>query len=389
MRRRAFLRSAAGITAVVACGTPARGQFPTLEQRRGRTALVLSGGGSHGAYAAGAVAALVVKGGLRDGEPLPYDLVCGTSIGALNGYLVATAQYGRLREVWMTLANHRLATLKSPYDRIKSQSSGLLTRLAAALKLGRGMTTDLRGLLQSESISGLLATLVQPSDPVHIPLYVATTNLTRARAEIFVRRATTPDGLAKQRANDGILTGFKRTIVREATDENLRGALFASAAIPVAFDPVMIVPDGRGTPEAFVDGGVTHNVPIGLARRCAEQLDVIFVDPVAETFDLSSANVVQIGLGTFQTMQRTLLEYQVRLAYAESAIMGAVGRGRNGAVASAPDVALTVGLIRPAKPLPGNFMDFNDAAALTESWQIGYDDGIRGWQPFVPEGLTS
>ena len=51
-----------------------------------KTALVLSGGGAKGAYEAGCVRALQEIG-------YEFDLVCGTSIGALNGLLVAQKDF--------------------------------------------------------------------------------------------------------------------------------------------------------------------------------------------------------------------------------------------------------------------------------------------------------
>jgi predicted acylesterase/phospholipase RssA len=389
MRRSAFLSSAAAATATLAFQSDAKAQFPGAEQRAGRTALVLSGGGSRGAYQAGVIFALAAKLGLTDGQPLPYDLVCGTSIGALNAYLIATAQYGKLRDVWWNLSNYNVATIKSPYYRIGQPWIGVLTRLWAGIKLGTGVTTDLRGLLDSHGIHVLLESFANPSDSVHLPLYVAATNLTRARGEIFVRRATTPAGTVKQRANDAILVDYKRTPVRVMTDANLRKALFASAAIPVAFDPVMIEPDDGGTLEAYVDGGVTHNVPIGLARRCCENLQVVLVDPAAETLELPAGDVIEIALGVFETMQRSLLEYQVRLAYAESAIMSSVGHALNDPAALRDDLPLKIDFIRPAVTLPGNTVKFDDADAIHRGWDIGYADGTRGWQAFIPSGLTA
>ncbi|MHB8461421.1 MAG: patatin-like phospholipase family protein, partial [Vulcanimicrobiaceae bacterium] len=72
--------------------------------RRNRTALVLSGGGARGAYEAGIIEELARNGGVRDGQPLaPFKIICGTSIGALNGWFVATGQYTKLRNLWATI----------------------------------------------------------------------------------------------------------------------------------------------------------------------------------------------------------------------------------------------------------------------------------------------
>ena len=53
-------------------------------------------GAARGAYGAGVAQALINEGGLH------FDLVAGTSVGALNGAFVASGQVDRLVEVWKT-----------------------------------------------------------------------------------------------------------------------------------------------------------------------------------------------------------------------------------------------------------------------------------------------
>ena len=55
--------------------------------------LVLAGGGSKGAYQAGCIKALKELG-------YDFDLVTGTSIGALNGLLVVQEDYNTLYRLW-------------------------------------------------------------------------------------------------------------------------------------------------------------------------------------------------------------------------------------------------------------------------------------------------
>ena len=58
-----------------------------------KVALVLAGGGSLGSYQVGAIEALEELG-------YSFDIVTGTSIGALNGTFVCNHQTNRLRELW-------------------------------------------------------------------------------------------------------------------------------------------------------------------------------------------------------------------------------------------------------------------------------------------------
>ena len=67
--------------------------------------LVLSGGGSKGAYESGCMKALQELG-------YHFDIVTGTSIGALNGLLVAQEDYQKLYELWDTLSLEKV--LKHP-----------------------------------------------------------------------------------------------------------------------------------------------------------------------------------------------------------------------------------------------------------------------------------
>jgi Patatin-like phospholipase len=135
MRRADFLRGTIAASATVNAATePARGQALTTDVRAPRRALILSGGGSRGVYQAAVAVALARGAGLKDGEPLPYDLIRGTSIGALNGYLIGTAQYRRLEEVWSRIPSLPVGTLKTPYNKIRDSSAGIANRLTAALK---------------------------------------------------------------------------------------------------------------------------------------------------------------------------------------------------------------------------------------------------------------
>lgn len=59
--------------------------------------LVLQGGGAKGAYQAGAIKAL-------DEEGLSFNAVCGTSIGAINGALVAQGDSGNIFNIWQNVS---------------------------------------------------------------------------------------------------------------------------------------------------------------------------------------------------------------------------------------------------------------------------------------------
>jgi NTE family protein len=61
-----------------------------------KTALVLSGGAARGAYEMGVWQALTELG-------VQIDMVCGTSIGAMNAYIVALGSYEKARDMWLNM----------------------------------------------------------------------------------------------------------------------------------------------------------------------------------------------------------------------------------------------------------------------------------------------
>src|SRR6266446_789869 len=69
-------------------------------------ALVLSGGGSKGAYEAGVAAAFLRRG-------LPIRLAAGSSAGALNAAMLADGRADRLRAQWRGLSREQVYTLRA------------------------------------------------------------------------------------------------------------------------------------------------------------------------------------------------------------------------------------------------------------------------------------
>ena len=61
-----------------------------------KTALVLSGGAARGAYEMGVWQALRELG-------VQIDMVCGTSIGAMNAYIIALGSYEKARDMWLNM----------------------------------------------------------------------------------------------------------------------------------------------------------------------------------------------------------------------------------------------------------------------------------------------
>jgi len=185
-------------------------------------------------------------------------------------------------------------------------------------------------------------------------------------------------------------------VIREATPDVLLDALLASAAVPVAFDPVM-PPDSTGSSmHACVDGGVTANTPIGVARAAARNVDVVMLDPPAEadTYD----NAIEIGLAVFGAMQRRILIADVRSAYLESLGKRTLRNIPPAAlVTAAQNANLTLDelmnfqrllysshffVIRPAKVLPVPVGGFDDRENLFATYVLGFEDAKKGFEKF-------
>ncbi|MGO1713193.1 MAG: patatin-like phospholipase family protein, partial [Senegalia sp. (in: firmicutes)] len=63
--------------------------------------LYLQGGGAKGAFQAGVIYGLNEKG-------IDFDIISGTSIGAINGYYIYTDSIDKLKETWLHMDENEL-----------------------------------------------------------------------------------------------------------------------------------------------------------------------------------------------------------------------------------------------------------------------------------------
>ncbi len=389
IERRSFLLSlaAAGLTPAALRSTAHAAAEPLA------AALVLSGGGARGAYEAGVIGALAAMRGIADGAPLPpYELVCGTSIGALNGWFFATGQYQKARQLWYGIGSEPLITLKQQFAALRDPESGVLNWAAAAASLF-GLVRNQSGILQSEPVYEWIVRNVDPSAPLLIPLIWAVTNLTHQRPEYFFLdpHPRSLEHLVRIESALQITLG-PQTIVREATPDVLHRALFASACIPIAFDPVMM-PGPSGTLDAYCDGGVASNSPVGIAHSIARAADVILLSPPFEPED-AHGDAVEVAFAAFGTAQRKLLEVEMRNVYFQS--MGRRGLERLSAAELARVVsgdellaqyalsvpATALRYLRPAKSLPLGVVAFSDVSGIGQAYRTGWEDAGRGFTDY-------
>ncbi len=172
-----------------------------------KTAFVLGGGGLLGAYEVGMLQALT-EAGIRP------DLVVGTSIGALNGALVAADPAGaaeRLGQMWQGDA------LRVAF------SEALWGRAARLLRSGTHLHSP-------EPLRQLLGSMLPGADfaDLALPFHCVAASIEHARARWFSSGPLVP-------------------------------AVLASCAVPGLLPPVEL--DG----EHFFDGGLVDSIPVGRA----------------------------------------------------------------------------------------------------------------------------
>src|SRR5687768_7783210 len=214
-----------------------------------RLAIILSGGGARGAYEAGVLWYLFDDLTRRLGAPPKVDILCGTSVGAINSAYLA-AHLGdpmlgvrRLVDVWSSL---RLDDVLG----FGWRQAVSLPRVLLGGGMGAGIfdVSPMAALVQRE-IPWRAITRTMKKDQLKA-LSVSATEVSTGRTVIFMQ--TGPTTSLPTRAPP-------RTLIR--ADRIGPHHALASAAIPLLFPPVPI-----GS-QLYVDGGVRQNTPIAPAIR--------------------------------------------------------------------------------------------------------------------------
>jgi predicted acylesterase/phospholipase RssA len=190
-----------------------------------QTYLLISGGGSNGAYGAG-----ILAGMTESGKRPEFSMVTGISTGAL---IALFAFVGPKYD----------AVLKEVYTTLKTKD--LVKRRGLMAIFNNDAVTDSTGLrnMIAKYITAELMQEIAAEYRRGRGLYVATTNLDAGRAVIWnigrIAASGSPDAL-----------------------QLTRDVLLASASIPAAFPPVMIEVEvaGKRYDEMHVDGGATAQV---------------------------------------------------------------------------------------------------------------------------------
>ena len=167
-----------------------------------RATLVLSGGGTKGAFQVGAEQVLREQGGFE------WERIFGVSVGALNGLLLAQGEHERLLDVWHTIRQ------EDAYRKVWWPV--IAWRLAVLRKAGIYDASALRNTIEKHAAGR----------PFKIPFYVGRVSLT---------------------------TGGYEIVSSESPD--ILDAVWHSATMPIIWEPI-----GKG---AWVDGGLRNVTPLG------------------------------------------------------------------------------------------------------------------------------
>ena len=247
-------------------------------------ALVLSGGGFKGAFQVGALRHL--RNNWSKINPasgnMKFDIICGVSVGSLNGVLTACDQFDKLEQLWHEIGTSVENIYTSDFIDTKNQTDQLKISLNFAKIKERFIPNiDLRfniwdglGLLMSKSkrrkfIDELLAR-VEKDFAANFKNFrsIADNTPLKRRLETLVSMGSIKDSLFRcgfVSLNDGKYYSYRHTDF--STDEDFRNGILASTAMPIVWEPVekiSVRENGQDTPIAqSVDGGIRNLSPLG------------------------------------------------------------------------------------------------------------------------------
>ncbi len=231
----------------------------------GKTALVISGGGSKGAFAVGALKYIHAQVRPID----QFDVYCGTSTGSLIAPLAMCGEIALLETQYTTLRQNDLLILGSAAN----------LALAVSLHDATPLKNKINELLTDARFQRISAAAA--------PLFLATVCL---QTEQLVYWAT--------KAPVAASPNYDVQAVATATD--LRRAMLASACQPVFMQPVEVRP-GAQPVRQYADGGVREPTPLQAAiDQGAETIIAITLAPRQPPDD--DTKLTQ----AFQILQRTL-----------------------------------------------------------------------------------
>ncbi len=228
-----------------------------------RISLVMSGGGARGAYEAGVLSYLFEELPKLLGRPIHFDIVTGTSVGAIHACWVAAMQDDpdagrRLTELWRSLSFEKVFPVGlTDAVRVPWRLLGL-GRASGWLPAREDKAPDrLPGLFDTTLLESIVREQIPWSELQRnldegrlYALAVAATEIATGRSVVFV---DSPGGSMPQWAGNPFVIARSARIGPEHA--------LASAAIPLIFPAVRI------DRAYYYDGGLRLNTPLAPALR--------------------------------------------------------------------------------------------------------------------------
>jgi len=272
-----------------------------------RRALVLAGGGSKGAFQVGVLQRLMGD------QQNDYELLCGTSVGAINAAYLAQAPFGqpgqaiaRLRAEWDTVTSDKVRKRWFPFGRAEA----------------------------------FFKTSVYDSEPLH--QWVRSV-LDAGKVRSSGRRLRVV----------AVSFGTGESFVADERTPDLAEWVIASSAFPVMLTPASIGGD------LWTDGGLRSVTPLGEAIRAgADDIDVVLCsDPFAKSpFDVKDARAIpQLLLRSIDVMNDEVSRADLRIAGLKNDLSQLRPEYRK----------VKIRLFQPKEPLPFDSLDFDPAQIRT------------------------
>jgi predicted acylesterase/phospholipase RssA len=331
-------------------------------------ALVVSGGTSVGPYEAGLVYALSAEE--------RFDIVCGSSIGAFNAVALAQGRREELHTLWSSIAQHNLTQLRPEiaafqqlFESVRRfRTAPLPNKPAAALKVLAELRClpEARAVMQAKSlfpwdpVTRLLRPMCRSSE-LCSALFLSATNLSKMSAATFY--AFPPRCCAEMNA-----FAAAEPAAIPLTDENYLPAILASAALPVAFEPVWM-DDADGSRCAFADGCIANDTPLRQAIDAGATDVTVSVKghPALGAAHRTIANLADVFFASTEVALDRILELDLRVLRSvnERVLLGKASTKR----------FVGVRVIGPSLPLPVEGFGFDDQASVDRMFELGARDG--------------
>ena len=280
---------------------------------RRKTALILSGGGARGAYEVGVVKALAEHG-------IEFDLVIGTSIGAINAACVAQDDFEKWQRMWCDIRNsdvYHPLSLRRITQLLRGKAKGILDNSPLEQLLRREL--DFERIKRSRAIVGWCMT-----DLCSQQTTLATVDMMKDFDELI-------------------------------------DTLMATSAVPLAFPPRAVAGTGL-----YIDGGLVRNTPMKFALELGIQ-EIYAVLLHSNAPDNPPTHFAEYFDRVMDVMFDSSARNAIAFAHFYNSVMSGNSEGSGG--------PLRVHVLRPRKEMRTKLLEFHPEQTV-QLIADGYEDTL-------------